>query len=138
MLVLLGALLLGMVAGLRTFTAPAILWILRHGGPAAYGLGVLALLEYAGDLSPKAPARTSPLGLGARLVSGAFCGWMLAAGGGAPPILGAFLGACGAVIGAYFGLAARLRAIALIGRVPSAMVEDAVAIVGAGFIVSYL
>jgi uncharacterized membrane protein len=125
------ALLLGLVAGLRTMTAPAVLWLVRHRSPVAYVLGVFALLELAGDLSPKAPARTGFAGLSARLVSGAFCGWVVTAWAGRPAVVGAALGAAGAAIGAFGGLAARRRAIALIGPVPAALLEDAVAIAGA-------
>jgi uncharacterized membrane protein len=42
------------------------------------------------------------------------------------------------VVGAYAGLAARIRAIALIGRIPAALVEDAIAIAGAIAIVTEL
>ena len=129
------ALLLGLVAGLRTFTAPAVLWLFRHRARPAYVLGVLALLEYGVDLYPRAPARTSPGGLIARLLSGTFCGWALTAGDGASPSLNAMFGACGAAIGAYLGLAARMRAIKSIGTVPAALMEDSVAITGAILIV---
>lgn len=131
---LVGALLLGIVAGLRTFTAPAVLWLLRHGGWPAYVLGALALAEYGADAQPNTPARTAPFGLGARLISGAFCGWAVTATSGVA-VWGGLLGAFGAVIGAYGGLAVRARAILLIGRVPAALLEDAVAIAGAVIIV---
>jgi uncharacterized membrane protein len=119
---------LGLIAGLRTFTAPAVLWLERHPGPWAYGLAVLAVLEYAGDLHPKAPPRTSTVGLLARVVSGAFVGWATALSFGGSSIAGAITGAIGAVIGAYGGLAARLRMIQAMGNVPAAIVEDIVAI----------
>ncbi len=134
--VLLAAFLLGVVAGLRAFTAPAALWLLRHGGPVAYGLGAAALLEYAADLSPKAPPRTAPTGLIARLLSGGFCGLSLASAAGVSTVFGALLGACGAFIGAHAGLAARRRATAMIGATPAALLEDAVAIAAALAIVS--
>lgn len=129
------ALLLGFVAGLRTFTAPAVLWLLRYRSPAAYGLAIIALLEFAGDLHPKTPSRTSFFGLVARILSGAFCGWILSAGGG-NAVATAFLGAIGALAGAYLGLAGRLGLIRLIGRVPAGLVEDAVAVVAAVAIVT--
>jgi uncharacterized membrane protein len=129
------ALLLGVVAGLRTFTAPAVLWLVRHRSPAAYVLGVFALLELAADLYPKTPARTGFAGLAGRLLSGAFCGWAVSAPAGRSAILGAAIGALGAIFGAYGGLAARTRAISRIGRVPAALLEDAVAIAGAVAIV---
>ena len=78
------AILLGFLAGLRTFTAPAVLWLMRRDTPLAYALGVLALVEYVADLYPKAPARTRPLGLIARGCSGAFCGWTVASLGATP------------------------------------------------------
>lgn len=129
------ALLLGIVAGLRTFTAPAALQLARHRGPAAYALGVLAILEYGADLSPRVPARTSPGGMTARVLSGAFCGWTVTADAAPSRSHGAALGGCGAVIGAYLGLAARTRAISSVGRIPAALMEDGAAIAGAILIV---
>jgi uncharacterized membrane protein len=134
----LAAALLGVVAGLRTFTAPAVLWLVRHRSPVAYLLGVLALMELALDLNPKTPARTGLLGLSARVISGAFCGGAIAGPAGHSLFLGALCGAIGAVVGAYGGLAARSRAIALIGRIPAALLEDFVAIAGAVAIVTEL
>jgi uncharacterized membrane protein len=57
---------------------------------------------------------------------------------GGSVLLGVLLGAVGAVAGAYIGLAARRRAIEAIGRVPAALLEDALAIVGAVLVVVYL
>lgn len=132
------ALLLGVVAGLRTVTAPAVLWLIRHRGPAAYVLGVLALGELAGDLHPGAPARTRATGLIARIVSGAFCGWAVTTAAGASIAAGVVLGIAGALCGAYGGLAVRTRAIATIGAVPAALIEDAVAIIAAIVVVGGL
>lgn len=132
MLVLIvGAFLLGIVVGLRTFTAPAVLWIVRHGGIWAIVLAIAAVVEYAGDLLPKAPARTGAVGLTARILSGAFCGWQISGSA-----IGAVAGVAGAVAGAYGGLALRTRAIAVIGAVPSAILEDLVAIGAAALIVT--
>ena len=133
---LLLAFLLGLVAGLRTFTAPAVLWLMRHPGPWAIGLGICALLEYGLDLVPSAPPRTSTSGLLARVVSGAFVGWIAGLTAGRSAIAGAIAGAIGAVIGAYGGLAIRLRLSAAIGNLPSGLLEDAAAIVAAIAIVS--
>ncbi len=129
---LLAAVLLGIVAGLRTFTPPAVLWLVRHGGPWAIVLWVAAALEYAGDLHPSAPARTQAAGLIPRVLSGAFCGWQLVAASGGSGAAGAIAGGAAAVAGAYGGLALRARASAAIGNVPSGLLEDAVAI-GAAF-----
>ncbi|HEY6325134.1 MAG TPA: hypothetical protein VIW73_01280 [Candidatus Cybelea sp.] len=134
---LLAAFLLGCVAGLRTFTAPAVLWLMRHTSVLAYLLGVAALAEYFGDLLPNVPARTSVGLLVARIASGAFCAWGLTWSGGGSTIAATLAGALGAIAGAYGGKALRMRAIALIGRVPAALAEDLVAIVGAILVVAY-
>ncbi|MGA8326262.1 MAG: hypothetical protein WB757_09285 [Candidatus Cybelea sp.] len=132
------AALLGVIAGLRTLTAPAVFWLERHRSPVAYFLGFLAFWELAADLHPSTPARTGLLGLSARVISGAFCGGAVMATVGGSLFIGALLGAIGAVVGAYAGLAARIRAIALIGRIPAALLEDAIAIAGAIAIVTEL
>lgn len=134
---LLAAFLLGIVAGLRTFTAPAVLWLLRHGGVWAIVLAVLAVGEFAGDLYPKAPSRTSTGALIARLISGAFVGWALVSAAGGSPIAGAIAGIAGAAIGAYGGLPLRLRAIAAIGPIGAGLLEDAFAIAVAILIVTH-
>jgi uncharacterized membrane protein len=125
---LLAILLLGVAAGMRTFTAPAVLWLMRHGGVWAIVLALLAVLEYAGDLQPKAPDRTSAFGLVARLASGAFVGWAIAAPTQTPGVAGAIVGMGGALIGAYGGVALRRRAVAAIGAIPAALLEDVAAI----------
>ncbi len=130
------AFLLGIVAGLRTFTPPAALWIMRHGGAWAYVLGAAAIFEYLGDLHPKAPNRTAATGLVARFASGAFVGWWIAVSSADLAIVGALAGALGAMIGAYAGLAARMRASALLGNVPAGLFEDIVAIAAAVALVS--
>ncbi len=137
MSLLLAAFLLGCVAGLRTFTGPAVLWLMRHTSTLAYVLGVAALAEYLADLLPNVPARTSAGPLVVRIASGAFCGWRLAWSSGGWAIAAAVAGALGAVLGAYGGLALRMRAIAAIGPVSAALAEDIVAIVGAIVIVAY-
>jgi uncharacterized membrane protein len=47
------------------------------------------------------------------------------------------LGACGAVIGAFGGLAARTKAISLIGPINAGLTEDVIAIVAAVAIVMF-
>jgi uncharacterized membrane protein len=134
----LAAILLGFLAGLRTFTAPAVLMLMRRGTPFAYLLGVLALAEYAGDLYPKAPARTGPVGLIARACSGAFCGWEVSLLSGTSAAIVVIVGAVAAIVGAYVGLAVRLRAINVIGRVPSALLEDAFTIASSVAVVAFV
>ena len=134
---LLAAFLLGIVAGLRTFTAPAVFWLLRHGGVWAIALGVAAIAEFAVDLYPKAPPRTSTGALVARLIAGAFVGWMLVSATGGSAIAGAIAGIAGATIGAYGGLPVRLRAISAIGPAGAGLLEDAVAIAVAVLVVTH-
>ena len=147
-LVLLMALLIGVVAGLRSLTAPAVVawaaflgWINMHHTWASWVgniitvivLTVLAVAELVGDKLPKTPARTSPPPFIIRIVLGAFAGavvgtaWGYKWGG-----LGA--GLIGAVLGTLGGYQARRRLVAARkGRdLPIALLEDAVAI-GGGF-----
>jgi len=135
---LLLAFLLGVVSGLRTFTGPAVLWIMRYGGPWAYILGAAAIFEYFFDVHPKAPPRTSTSNIVPRLLSGAFVGWWAAASTGISPASGAIAGSIGALAGAYGGLPVRRRAIAAIGNVASGLLEDIVAIAAAVVIVARL
>src|SRR5688572_11231456 len=147
------ALLIGIVAGLRTFTAPtAISWAAWSGRLALEGswlavLGyswtpwiftLLALGELVGDQLPSTPSRTVPMQFGARLLSGAICGAAI----GVPhhAMLGGLLaGMVGAVIGTLGGHAFRRRLAAWFKKdPPAAFVEDAIAIGGAWLIVQTL
>jgi uncharacterized membrane protein len=120
------ALLLGIAAGMRAFTPPAVVYLWR-GGIAGIVLAVIAVVEMIGDLRPNAGSRTYPPVLALRLVSGAFVGWTIGHAGGAA-IAGAVLGGVGALAGAYGGLALRLKAIEWFGRVPAALAGDVVAV----------
>lgn len=139
------ALVIGIVAGLRAMTAPAaVAWgaalgWLPLGGTWAAVLGfrftpwiftLLALGEFAADKLPTTPSRKVPVQFGTRLVSGGFCGAVLATPSGSP-ILGLVGGVIGAVIGTLGGAEARGRLVAAIGGNdrPIAFLEDAVAIV---------
>jgi uncharacterized membrane protein len=111
------ALGIGFVAGLRTFTAPAVLSWAAYLRPdiltgcgflgskiAVAFLTLLALAEYVGDLLPKTPKRTAPGPLIARIISGGLCGACLFM---QPWIPGVLIGGIGAVVGAYAGYNAR-------------------------------
>src|SRR5258707_14782229 len=80
---------IGVVAGLRSLTAPAVVawaahlgWINLHGSPLAFmaspwAVGVFTILavgEFVADQLPSTPARTAPVGLSARIVTGALAG----------------------------------------------------------------
>jgi uncharacterized membrane protein len=149
-LVLLLALLIGVVAGLRSLTAPAVVawaamlhWINLSGTWASWlehpvivaAISVLAVAELVGDKLPKAPSRTSPPAFGARIVLGAFGGAVIGTAWGYTwTALGA--GAIGAVLGALGGYQARARLVASHGHDLSiALLEDAVAVLG-GFAVA--
>jgi uncharacterized membrane protein len=129
------ALGMGFVSGLRTFTPVAAVLLMR-GGILGIIATVAAVGEYVLDVLPNTPSRTQAIGLSARIVSGAFVGWIIATMHDGSGIFGAIAGITGAVIGAYAGHAARLAAIARIGRYPAAIVEDLVAIGLAALIVT--
>ncbi len=114
---------IGIVAGLRTFTAPAVVawaahlgWINLSGSPLAFMgsiwatviLTVLALVEYVTDQLPSTPARTVPTQLGARIVSALLCGACLGVAGGVSLWLGAIVAAIGALAGTFGGYRARI------------------------------
>jgi uncharacterized membrane protein len=145
------ALLIGIVAGLRTMTAPAAVswaaylgWLPLQNTPLAflgyvavpYVFTLLAIGELIADQLPKTPSRKVPMQFGARIVSGALCG--AAIGAAAGTLAGGLVaGVIGAVIGTLGGAAARARLARAFGRdMPAALIEDAVAIVGAYLIVA--
>ena len=141
------ALLIGVVAGLRTMTAPAaVSWgahlgVLHLGRTPFAFLGsaltpwifsLLALGELVADKLPQTPSRKMPIGFIARVGSGAFCGAAVAASGGAW-LGGLVAGAMGAVAGTLGGYEARARLVKATGGrdLPIAVLEDAIAIVAA-------
>lgn len=150
MLVLVLALLIGIVAGLRAMTAPAaISWAAYLGLLDLSGtwlafaghwltpwiLTVAAVGELVTDQLPSAPSRKVPVQFGTRIVMGALCGAAIGASGG---ILAAGLvaGILGAIIGTLGGSAARATLAASFGRDrPAALIEDAAAIGGALIVV---
>ena len=152
-LVLLLALLIGVVAGLRTFTAPAVLawaaflqWINLSGTWASWVghwatvavLTILAVIELVSDQMESMPSRKTALPILARLASGAFAGAVLGTAWGYPwSSLGA--GMIGAVIGTIGGYEARTRLVAANGGRdrPVALGEDLLAVAG-GVAIAYL
>jgi uncharacterized membrane protein len=144
------SLLIGIVAGLRAMTAPAAASWAAHAGslplagtPLAflgfawtpYVLSLLAIGELVTDQLPSTPSRKVPVQFGTRILSGALCGAALAVAGDGL-VIGAVLGAAGAVIGTLGGAAARGRLAQAFGRDrPAALIEDAIALGGAVLIV---
>jgi uncharacterized membrane protein len=152
-MIYLAALLLGVVAGLRTMTPLAALsWATRLGvirlagtrlaflgqGLTLWLLTAAALLELVTDQLPNTPSRTVPIQFVARIVSGAFCGAAVGWTGGSWTT-GALAGIVGAIIGTLGGAWVRgLLASAFHKDRPAALVEDVVAIGGAVLILAFL
>ncbi len=140
------ALLIGVIAGLRAMTAPALVswaahlgWLDLSGTWLAFLgnawvrwlLTLLALGELVTDQLPSTPSRTVPVQFGARIVTGALSGAAIGAGNRAL-VGGLVAGIVGAVIGTLGGRAFRARlASAFDSDRPAAFIEDAVAIGGA-------
>ena len=152
MIIYLLAFLIGVIAGLRSMTAPAaVSWAARLGwlhlentGLAFLGyvatpyiLSVLAVGELITDKLPKTPSRKSPMPFIFRIVVGALCGAALGATS-AGLIGGLLAGILGAVAGTLGGYEFRARLVRAIGGkdLPIALLEDAIAIGGAALIVS--
>jgi uncharacterized membrane protein len=151
--VLLLAFLIGVIAGLRTMTAPAVVawaanrhWLNLDNSPLAF-MGstaavaiftVMALGELVIDKLPSTPNRTALPGLIGRSVLGGLSGACVAASGAQSIALGAVLGVAGAIVGAFAGYEVRTRLVRAL-KVPDfviALLEDAVAIAGGLLIVS--
>ena len=144
---------IGIVAGLRSLTAPAVVswavylgWLNLHGSPLAFMgsivtvaiFSLLALGELGADLSPRIPRRTAPGPLAGRLLMGGLCGASLCASAGQSLSIGALLGALGAVIGAFAGYEIRRRLVTgwNLRDVFVAVIEDLTAIGVACFLVT--
>ena len=111
------ALGLGMVAGMRSVTAPALLSKSLSKTPeaipvdtpfgklcspqAATVLGVMALSEMAMDKLPTTPNRTLPLSVAFRMLSGALVGSAVMASRKESRVAGAVVGAVGALAATY-------------------------------------
>lgn len=145
------ALLIGIVAGLRALTPLAAVswaahlgWLHLEGTWLAflsatvtpYILSFLALGELVNDKLPKTPSRKSPPVFGVRIITGALSGAAVGTASGAM-MIGALLGAAGAVIGTLGGYEVRARLARALGKdLPAALVEDLLAIGSAFVIVS--
>jgi uncharacterized membrane protein len=145
------AFLIGVVGGLRSFTAPAaVSWAARLGWLhlentwlaflgaviTPYILSTLAIGELIYDKLPQAPSRKAPPGFIARTIVGALCGASIGASSGAL-VGGLVAGVLGAIAGTLGGYEFRMRAAKAAGKdFPIALLEDAIAVCGAFWIVS--
>jgi len=135
-MVLLLAFGIGVVAGLRSITAPAVVswaaylgWINLSGSRLAFMASIWtvalftfgAFVEYVADQLPSSPPRTAAPGLTARICMGLLTGACLGIAAGASPWTTAALGAIGAIAGAFGGYQARVRLVRGL-RVPDAAI----------------
>jgi uncharacterized membrane protein len=152
-LVLLLALLIGVIAGLRALTAPAVVawgaflgWIDVEGKWSEWVanpitvtvLTIFLVVELVTDQLPKTPSRKTPPQFTTRLIMGAFAGAVIgSAFFHTFTAIGA--GIIGAVLGTLGGAEARQRLTAANGGKdrPVAIGEDIIA-VGGGFLVAFL
>ena len=144
---------IGVVAGLRSMSAPAIVawaahlgWINLSGSHlafmgSAWAVGIFtlgALAEFIADQLPTTPARTTAVPLAARIVMGLLTGTCLGMAGGASLWLGALAGAIGATAGAFGGYRVRVGLVRTL-QAPDlaiAIPEDLIAIGLGLFLVS--
>ena len=150
MTIYLFAVLIGIVAGSRTFTAAAAASWAAHLGRLDLGgtwlafigfastpwvFTALALVELAVDQLPTTPSRLVPMQFSARLFSGAVSGASVVGATGSI-VGGALVGILGAVVGTFGFHALRTKLAAAFGRdTPAAFIEDALAIGGAFLII---
>jgi uncharacterized membrane protein len=146
MTVLIFAILIGIIAGLRSMTAPAVVsWAARLGwihvnsswlaflgySWTPWILTVAAIGELVADKLPSTPSRKQPPSFIFRIISGSVSGAAIGISRGSL-LLGLLGGAIGAVIGTLGGAAVRSSLAKMFGKdLPAALLEDAIAIIGA-------
>ena len=151
----LGCFSIGIIAGLRSLTAPALVcwaahlgwldfsgsWLSFLGSRAAIVvLSLLALAELVADKLPKTPNRTDLGPLVFRAITGGFSSIAICASAHQSPVIGAILGVLGAIAGAFAGYEIRHRLVEAFG-LPDfgvAAAEDIVAIGGGLLVVSHM
>src|SRR5580693_7989205 len=135
---------IGVIAGLRTFTAPAVVcwaahlgWMNLHGSHLAF-LGsiitvvivtLLAIFELVNDKLPKTPNRTTPGPLGFRIVMSGLSGAALAIAGVQAVWPGAILAIVGALVGGFGGYEVRHQIVTQlkVKDIVVALTEDLIA-----------
>jgi len=143
------ATLIGVVAGLRSMMAPALVsWAARVGRLPLGGtwlaflgyrwtpwiFALLAIGELVWDQRPSTPSRTEPRGFVGRIVTGALSGGAVGASAG-HAVGGLLAGVVGAVLGTFGGASFRGRLAAAFHRDrPAAFIEDAIALGGSALL----
>jgi uncharacterized membrane protein len=152
-LVLALCVLIGVVAGLRAMTAPAVTcwaaylgWIHLGGTKLSWMASIItvaiftlaAIGELINDKLPKTGPRTAPPSVVIRCVIGGWTGAALAMAGGQSWITGVILGIVGALIGTFGGYQVRHQIVTGLGikDLPIALLEDVLAVGGAILITS--
>lgn len=145
------AFLIGVVAGLRSMTAPAAVSIAARLGYLSLGgswlaflgfrwtpwiLTIAAIAELISDKLPSTPSRKTLVPFSARIVTGALCGAAIGVSLG-NLYLGLACGVVGAITGTLGGYAARIGLVRAIGGrdLPIALLEDLIAIATAACVV---
>jgi uncharacterized membrane protein len=146
---------IGVIAGLRALTAPAVVawaghlhWINLQGTHLAFMGSIVAVAiftlaaigEIVNDKLPKTPPRTALPSLIIRCVMGAFAAATLSAGIGGSLAIGALLGVVGALVGTFGGYYLRTGIVKALHSPDFviALLEDAVAVCGGLFLASRL
>jgi uncharacterized membrane protein len=146
---------IGVVAGLRAMTAPAVVcwaaylhWINVDGTPLAFTGTTIALViftlaaiaEIVNDKLPRTGARTALPSVVIRMVTGGFAAATLTLGAGGSVWEGALLGVVGALAGTFGGYQVRTKTVKALHSpdFAIALVEDAVAVCGGLFLASRL
>ena len=134
---------IGIVAGLRSLTAPAVVawaahldWLNLHGSPLAFMgstaavviFSLLAVGELVADKLPTMGKRTAPAPLAARMITGGLCAACLCASKGQSLVIGALLGGISGALGAFLGFSIRRRLDMHIKDLAVAICEDVIAV----------
>jgi uncharacterized membrane protein len=146
---------IGVIAGLRALTAPAVVawaghlhWINLQGTHLAFMGSIVAVAiftlaaigEIVNDKLPKTPPRTALPSLIIRCVMGAFAAATLSAGIGGSLAIAALLGVVGALVGTFGGYYLRTGIVKALHSPDFviALLEDAVAVCGGLYLASRL
>ena len=146
---------IGVVAGLRAMTAPAVVcwaahlqWIDLQRTHLAFMASIIALIiftlaavaEIVNDKLPKTGSRTAPPSVVIRMITGALSAATLTVGASHSLWTGALLGVVGALVGTFGGYQIRTKTVKALHSpdFPIALLEDAIAVCGGLFLASRL